>query len=437
MQPRSGDGAAAVRALRRRPGPTLLAPVRRSPASYSSPRLPRDDERRADRGRRSRARSQRQRGGSSRRSAPRATKRDRRGAAEGAGDGVEGAQAEPALAGDGVDRLPGVGDELGLERLQPLEVVEQPAPGAEAVEEQADEPGGWVPEGSERRESGASPRVRKRASDAASSRAAAWSRSSVAPLGAGGLPQPRTICSISQPRAGGHRRGDQEGHRLAVTLGDEDAAVFEPGQGLGLDQEVHRRQAAGGEPLFEAAAEARVAGRPLRRPAAGAHPLVAGAVDLGAERRLAVEGGDQRLRASTGAGRRAPGGRTARGRGAPRPGALRRRSSSTRRRRAEGVRLEGIDHCSQPLRRADRLAPATTRTPAAGHVAHHRVPLGGEPAPEARVEDLVAGGVSPVCQHQRARPGEVLALGQGRGVPRRAAAARHVAEGGSHAGSDA
>src|SRR3954462_3605665 len=63
-----------------------------------------------------------------------------RGAPEGAGDGVEGAQGDPRPVGDGVDRLPGLRQELALERLQALEVVEAPCVAAHPGEQRADGP---------------------------------------------------------------------------------------------------------------------------------------------------------------------------------------------------------------------------------------------------------------------------------------------------------
>src|SRR5579871_6228573 len=51
---------------------------------------------------------------------------NRRTAAEGGGDGVKGAEREMGLVGDGVDRLPVIRLEFGLEGVQALEVVEAP-----------------------------------------------------------------------------------------------------------------------------------------------------------------------------------------------------------------------------------------------------------------------------------------------------------------------
>ncbi len=54
----------------------------------------------------------------------------RKRAAECIGDGVKRSEGRPCFVGDGYDRIPPIGDELGLEGLQALKIVKTTPVGA-------------------------------------------------------------------------------------------------------------------------------------------------------------------------------------------------------------------------------------------------------------------------------------------------------------------
>ncbi len=104
----------------------------------------------------------------------------------------------------------------------------------------------------------------------------------------GGFPAADDL--LDQPAlAFGDGRGDDEADGLGGELGDVDPAAFQAMEGVGLDQEVERRQAPGPQPFLEDPLQLRIAGRPFLAPQRHRDALVAGTRQLGPQRGLAGE----------------------------------------------------------------------------------------------------------------------------------------------------